>query len=69
MDQAEEDVEMAQDPFLEAGVTIPPDMPYQDKEERKDQDEKFKSSTVDLEKKVQEEHVISPPTVTITSDD
>ena len=31
VDQAEEDCEVVQDPFLEAGITIPSDLPYQDK--------------------------------------
>ena len=35
MDQAEEDVEMSQDPFLEAGILIPETMPYQPKDEVK----------------------------------
>ena len=30
VDQAEEDCEVVQDPFLEAGITIPSDLPYQD---------------------------------------
>ena len=28
MDEAEEDMEMAQDPFLEAGISIPHEMPH-----------------------------------------
>ena len=38
VDQAEEDCEVVQDPFLEAGITIPSDLPYQDKSaEKRDQ--------------------------------
>ena len=36
VDQAEEDCEVVQDPFLEAGSTIPSDLPYQDKSAEKD---------------------------------
>ena len=36
VDQAEEDCEVVQDPFLEAGITIPSDLPYQDKSAEKD---------------------------------
>ena len=35
VDQAEEDVEMSQDPFLEAGISIPETIPYQPKTEVK----------------------------------
>ena len=35
-DQAEEDCEVVQDPFLEAGITIPSHLPYQDKSAEKD---------------------------------
>ena len=31
VDQAEDDAEIVQDPFLEAGIVIPTDQPYQDK--------------------------------------
>ena len=38
VDQAEEDCEVVQDPFLEAGITIPSDLPYQDQTaEKRDQ--------------------------------
>ena len=35
VDQAEEDCEVVQDPFLEAGITIPTDLPYQDQSAEK----------------------------------
>ena len=35
VDQAEEDCEVVQDPFLEAGIAIPADLPYQDKPDGK----------------------------------
>ena len=28
VDEAEEDLELVQDPFLEAGISIPPELPY-----------------------------------------
>ena len=36
VDQAEEDCEMVQDPFLEAGIAIPSELPYQDKVPKND---------------------------------
>ena len=36
VDQAAEDCEMVQDPFLEAGFTIPSELPDQDKVAQKD---------------------------------
>ena len=35
VDQAEDDCEIVQDPFLEAGIAIPSDLPYQDKPDGK----------------------------------
>ena len=51
VDQAEEDVEMSQDPFLEAGISIPVSMPYQPKDEVKQNVEKTKDSTYNNDKK------------------
>ena len=36
MDEAEEDMEMAQDPFLEAGIDIPNEMPHSPSRKNKD---------------------------------
>ena len=35
VDQAEDDCEVVQDPFLEAGIAIPSDLPYQEKPDGK----------------------------------
>ena len=34
VDDADADMEMAQDPFLEAGIAIPAELPYQDESQR-----------------------------------
>ena len=34
VDDADMDMEMAQDPFLEAGIAIPAELPYQDESQR-----------------------------------
>ena len=68
VDQAEEDVEMVQDPFLEAGVSIPLDMRYQEAETPAENREKIQGSQLDLDKKEEKENNISPPTITIASD-
>ena len=59
---------MAQDPFLEAGVSIPPEMPYQDKEFQPENKENLKSSQVNLDNKEEKSINSSPPTVEISND-
>ena len=56
VDQAEEDAEVVDDPFLEAGITIPTDLPYQTKstekmgeKERKEEKRDSKSNMVENE--------------------
>ena len=41
VDQAEEDCEISPDPFLEAGVSIPPTLPYQDNGDVSEMTRKF----------------------------
>ena len=45
VDQAEEDADLVSDPFLAAGIIIPPDLPYQEKNSKED-DEKVKKEEI-----------------------
>ena len=68
VDQAEADVEMVQDPFLEAGISIPLERPYQDKDPQKENEENLKSSQVNVDNK--EDKLINhlQPTIEISKD-
>ena len=59
---------MAQDPFLEAGVSIPLDMPYHDNEPQKENKEYPKSSQVNLDNKEEKSINPLPPTIEISND-
>ena len=64
VDQAEEDVEMSQDPFLEAGISIPESMPYQPKDVVKQNVEKAKDSKDSIQNVDKKEDIkisIAPP--------
>ena len=68
VDQAEEDFEMAQDPFLEAGVSIPPEMPYQDKVPQNEKKQNLNSSRVNLENAEEKSIDLLPPNIEIMND-
>ena len=68
VDQAEDDCEVVQDPFLEAGIAIPSDLPYQDKvnekEEQKD-DIKIKKASKTIV--VENDANIPLPTINVSN--
>ena len=45
VDQAEEDADLVSDPFLAAGIIIPSNLPYQEKNSKED-DEKVKKEEI-----------------------
>ena len=71
MDQAEEDCEMVQDPFLEAGIAIPLELPYQDKvpkeEDQKENKERTPVISSDLDKNEKKCDDISLITINVTN--
>lgn len=68
VDQAEEDVEMSQDPFLEAGVTKPPTMVNQENGSQNPKKQNGGNFQANLTRKNEESSCVSPISIEISDD-
>ena len=57
VDQAEEDADLVPDPFLAAGIIIPPDLPYQETNSKEDDAKVKKEEIKSYSSKTNEEEV------------